>query len=142
MTPTANSIAEIPSRGGMTTPNRMIAAPTVMTMTVCPTPQAAPIRAEPATLRSRLTMVAMATTWSASVACRIPRKKPRSRKNTTFRVISVMALVSRSFSRCIMLRFNSTPIPILRQQAFSVFDSAEQQQKKAFDCDRVQVCTS
>src|ERR1700691_1850426 len=28
---------------------------------------------------SRLTNVAMATTWSASVACRIPRKKPRAR---------------------------------------------------------------
>ena len=83
----------------MMTPNTMIAAPTAMTVTVCPTPQAAPISAEPATLRSRLTIVAMATTWSASVACRIPRKKPRNRKDTTFRVAPVIAKVSRWLSR-------------------------------------------
>ena len=94
MMPTANSI-DMPSRGGMTTPNTMIAAPTAMTVTVCPTPQAAPISAEPATLRSRLTIVAMATTWSASVACRIPRKKPRNRKDTTFRAAPVIAHFSR-----------------------------------------------
>ena len=92
--PTANSI-DMPSCGGMTTPNTMIAAPTAMTVTVCPTPQAAPITAQPATLRSRLTIVAMATTWSASVACRIPRKKPRNRKDTTFRAVSVIAYASR-----------------------------------------------
>ena len=61
MMPTANSI-DRPSRGGITTPNRMIAAPTAITVMVCPTPQAAPISAEPVMLRSRLTMVAMATT--------------------------------------------------------------------------------
>ena len=94
MMPTANSI-DRPSRGGMTTPNTMIAAPTAMTVMVCPTPQAAPISAEPATLRSRLTIVAMATTWSASVACRIPRKKPRNRKDTTFRAVPVIAHASR-----------------------------------------------
>ena len=94
MMPTANSI-DRPSCGGMTTPNTMIAAPTNMTVTVCPTPQAAPISAEPATLRSRLTIVAMATTWSASVACRIPRKKPRNRKDTTFRAVPVIARAPR-----------------------------------------------
>ena len=87
--PTANSI-DMPSCGGMTSPNTMIAAPTAMTVTVCPTPQAAPISAEPATLRSRLTIVAIATTWSASVACLIPRKNPSDRKEKTFRTIAVM----------------------------------------------------
>jgi len=65
--PTANSI-DRRAFGGTTTPNTMIAAPTAMTVMVCPTPQAAPISAEPATLRSRLTMVAMATTWCVAHA--------------------------------------------------------------------------
>ena len=90
MMPTANSI-DRPSWGGMTTPNTMIAAPTAMTVMVCPTPQAAPISAEPAKLRSRLTIVAMATTWSASVACRIPSKKPRTRNDTMLGAIPVIA---------------------------------------------------
>jgi hypothetical protein len=60
----------------MTTPKAMIATPTVMMVMVCPIPQAAPTSAEPASERCRLTMVATATTWSASVACRMPRMKP------------------------------------------------------------------
>jgi len=40
-------------------------------------PFTAPIIAEPRKLRWRLTMVAMATTWSGSVACRMPRRNPR-----------------------------------------------------------------
>ena len=79
ITPTANSIAR-PSRGGMTTPNRMMAPPTTRIVSVCPIPQAAPISAEPRSERCRLTIVAIAITWSASVAWRIPRNKP-SRSN-------------------------------------------------------------
>ena len=112
--PTANSI-DMVSRGGMTTPNTMIATPTAMTVTVCPTPQAAPINAEPATLRWRLTIVAMATTWSASVACRIPRKKPRNRKDTTSRAAPVIAKVSRWLAPY-YAAFRPTPIPTLLRQ--------------------------
>src|SRR6266853_5906222 len=101
MMPTANSI-DRPSFGGMTTPNTMIAAPTAMTVMVCPTPQAAPISAEPTMLRSRLTIVAIATTWSASVACLIPRKKPRNRKDTTLRAVPVIALAPRWLSPAIV----------------------------------------
>ena len=39
-------------------------------------PQSAPISAAPAVVRCRETMVATATTWSGSVACRMPRKNP------------------------------------------------------------------
>jgi hypothetical protein len=41
----------------------------------------------------------MATTWSASVACHIPRKKPRNRKDRTFRPIPVITLAPRGLSR-------------------------------------------
>src|SRR5450755_2021036 len=83
-----------------------------MTVMLCPTPQAAPISAEPTTLRSRLTIVAMATTWSASVACRIPRKKPRNRKDTTFTAVPVIALAKLVIPGRIMQPFDPTPIPI------------------------------
>jgi hypothetical protein len=42
-------------------------------------------------LQIRPKILAMATTWSASVACRIPRKKPKNRKDTTFRAVPVIA---------------------------------------------------
>ena len=71
----------------------MIAMPTAMTVMVWPTPQAAPISAELRNERSRLTMVAMATTWSASVACRIPRKKPRKSKDAKLKLPSAIAIL-------------------------------------------------
>ena len=52
MMPTANSI-DRPNRGGITTPNTIIAAPTAMTVMVCPTPHAAPISAEPGKMGCR-----------------------------------------------------------------------------------------
>ena len=61
----------------------MMIPPTSMIVIVCPSPQAAPIIAEPRTERWRLTIVAIATTWSGSVACRMPRKKPRTRREKT-----------------------------------------------------------
>ena len=54
----------------------MITPPTTMMVTVCPMPHKLPIRAAPQALRCRLTIVDTAITWSASVACRMPRRKP------------------------------------------------------------------
>ena len=67
MSATANSIAR-PRRGGMTTSKRMIAPPTTVTVTVWPMPHRPPMRPALHSVRSRLTMVATATTWSGSIA--------------------------------------------------------------------------
>src|SRR6516164_10012868 len=88
MMPTPNSIAR-PRRGGMTMPKRMIAPPTTRIVSVCPIPHSAPIIAEPRKLCWRLTMVAMATIWSASVACRTPSRNPRKSKDARLPTVSV-----------------------------------------------------
>src|SRR5439155_25331742 len=66
-----------PSRGGITTPKTMIAPPTATMVKVWPMPQSTPMSAAAPTRRCRATMVVTAITWSGSVACRMPRKKPR-----------------------------------------------------------------
>ena len=71
-----------PSRGGITTPKTMIAPPTATMVSVWPMPQSTPISAAAPTRRCRATMVVTAITWSGSVACRMPRKKPRRRIDT------------------------------------------------------------
>ena len=53
MMPTAASSMASPTRAGITTPNRMIALPTASIVSVCPMPQAAPIRTEPRNVRCR-----------------------------------------------------------------------------------------
>ena len=73
--PTESSI-ESPIRAGITTSNRMMAEPTTKMVRVCPMPQKMPVRAAFSRLRWRLTIVVTATTWSGSVAWRIPRKNP------------------------------------------------------------------
>ena len=61
MSATENSMAR-PSRGGMTTPNRMIAPPTTVMVTVWPTPQRLPMMAAVHAFRCRLTIVDTAMT--------------------------------------------------------------------------------
>ena len=61
MNPTDNSMLS-PSRGGMLSLKSIIAEPTAKMVSVCPTPQSAPIIAAWRTVRSRLTMVVTATT--------------------------------------------------------------------------------
>ena len=61
MRATENSIAR-PSRGGMTTPKRMIAPPTTVIVTVWPMPQRLPMMAAVQAFRCRLTMVDTAMT--------------------------------------------------------------------------------
>src|SRR5207249_7337322 len=73
--PTDSSIAK-PSRGGMTRLNRTIAAPTRTIVIVWPMPQSMPMSDAWRIDRCPLTMVLTAITWSGSVACRIPKKKP------------------------------------------------------------------
>src|SRR4051812_33837413 len=78
MEPTDSSMVR-PMRGEITRLNRKIAAPTARMVRVWQSPHMAPIMAEWRTLRSRLTIVETAATWSASVAWRMPRKNPRAR---------------------------------------------------------------
>src|SRR5579862_197752 len=66
-----------PRRGGIAIRNTTRAPPTTNTVSEWPMPQRPPIQAARAKLRSRVTIVVTATTWSASVACRRPRRKPR-----------------------------------------------------------------
>src|SRR5258708_6432594 len=68
-----------PTRAGIANPNKIMAAPTARIVSVWPKPHKTPIHAALAMERSRLTMVETAMTWSGSVACRIPRKKPIAR---------------------------------------------------------------
>lgn len=68
ITATASSM-ERPTAGVTLQRRRMMAAPTAPMVTVWPSPQNAPTRAPAPKRRVRLTMVATATTWSASVAC-------------------------------------------------------------------------
>src|SRR5438445_9444376 len=63
----------------MTNPNRMMAAPTIKIVIVWPTPQRTPIHPARESVFSRLIIVDTATTWSGSVACRMPRKNPMPR---------------------------------------------------------------
>jgi hypothetical protein len=56
----------------------MIAQPTTRIVTVCPRPHNAPMAVEAQMRRSRATIVVTATTWSASVAWRIPSSRPSS----------------------------------------------------------------
>ena len=86
MRPTENSI-ERPMRGGMTRVKTMMPTPTAKMVMVWPAPQRAPIQAAVRMRRSRLTMVETATTWSASVACRMPRTKPRTRIESRLNVV-------------------------------------------------------
>ena len=65
-----------PTRGGMTTRKAMSAPPTTKTVMEWPMPQSAPIHAARRMVRSRATIAVMATTWSASVACRSPSRNP------------------------------------------------------------------
>ncbi len=58
---TASSMPS-PTRGGMTMLKRRIAPPTTTSVTVCPTPQTAPMSPAARTLRCWLTMVETATT--------------------------------------------------------------------------------
>ena len=67
MSATENSMPS-PTRGGMTTPKSTIAPPTARIVSVCPSPQSAPVHAAARTERWRLTIVVTAMTWSASVA--------------------------------------------------------------------------
>src|SRR5580700_12351457 len=60
---TQNSI-DSPTRGGITTPKRMIADPTRKIVSVCPSPHSNPIVAELLIEPWRLTIVETATTWS------------------------------------------------------------------------------
>ncbi len=55
-----------------------IAIPAAVVVTVCPRPQKAPTSAPAPNRRVRATMVATATTWSGSVACWMPKSRPRS----------------------------------------------------------------
>jgi hypothetical protein len=50
ITPTESS-SERPTRGGMTHPSSTMPAPTTMMVSVCPTPQSAPITAAVVALR-------------------------------------------------------------------------------------------
>ena len=75
MSPTESSM-ESPIRAGITTSNRMMAEPTTNIVRVWPIPQKMPVSAAFSRLRWRLTIVVTATTWSGSVAWRIPRKNP------------------------------------------------------------------
>jgi hypothetical protein len=61
MTATLNSM-DNPTRGGISTPKRMISEPTMKMVIVCPIPQTEPMKAALRMLRCLLTMVEMATT--------------------------------------------------------------------------------
>jgi hypothetical protein len=54
----------------------MIAMPTVVTVSECPIPHHRPVSSAGRSPRCRETIVVTATTWSASVACRMPSTKP------------------------------------------------------------------
>ena len=117
MAPTDNSMLN-PSRGGITIPNRMIAAPTTKIVNVCPVPQNTPIHAAFEILRSRLTMVVTAITWSGSVAWRMPRKNPRAMmERKAIRVFN--AATSQSQIACDILRNRTKPVaPDFRRSLF------------------------
>src|SRR5256885_4986375 len=68
-----------PARAGMASTKRIMAAPTKRIVMVWPIPHRTPTSADFPIERSRLTMVETAMTWSGSVACRMPRRKPIAR---------------------------------------------------------------
>ena len=61
ISPTLNSM-DRPTRGGITTPHRMMRQPTTKMVNVWPSPQRPPIKAAPRRPRCLVTMVEMATT--------------------------------------------------------------------------------
>jgi hypothetical protein len=75
MRATPSSI-DSPALGVTVTLKRTIAVPAAAMVSVCPSPQNAPTSAPEAKRFVRLTMLATATTWSASVACWSPKTKP------------------------------------------------------------------
>ena len=81
---TPNSSAR-PTRGGIAMRNTTSAPPTRNTVSEWPMPQSPPIHAARRKLRSRETIVVMATTWSASVACLSPSRKPSTAAESTLR---------------------------------------------------------
>ncbi|MBK9767376.1 MAG: hypothetical protein IPP63_10320 [Chloracidobacterium sp.] len=73
--------------------SRITMRPTTNSAIVCPTPQRPPTRAAENRLLRSLTMVETAARWSASVAWRNPRTKPKNSSEYVVRsgVISILS---------------------------------------------------